>query len=68
MAWFPFHAMRATRRGFNNVETLACKAGEPGSRMLCPAGDVIRMMKEKESVTLDLAVEIDRSPAVIRTI
>jgi hypothetical protein len=26
VAWFPFHAMCATRRGFDNVETLVRKA------------------------------------------
>lgn len=26
VAWFPFHTIRATRRGFNNVETLVRKA------------------------------------------
>ena len=49
----------------NNVETLAREAGEPGSRMLCPTGHVIRGTERKESATLVVAVENDRPSAVI---
>jgi predicted amidophosphoribosyltransferase len=63
MAWFPFHAMRATRRGFNNVETLVRKARslEIGSSAL--PGHVIRKPRS-ESATLVVGVGNDRLSVV----